>query len=98
MTRPPPRSTPTAPPLPPTTLLLSHEMHTAPVDAGVRERGARGNDAIVDEVLAPLAPRMHADAEDGDVAMLTHAMCLDTAAPRPLGMNGMKGQIGRAHV
>src|SRR3546814_7637784 len=25
--------------------------------------------------------------------MLTHAMCLDTAAPRPLGMNGMKGLL-----
>src|SRR6185369_16327261 len=49
-------------------LAAGDELDVLPGDAGVGERGARGGHAVLDEVLPPLAPRVHADPEDGDVA------------------------------
>src|SRR5690606_27983729 len=45
----------------------AHELHCAPVHAGVRQRSARRNHAIVDEAAPPLAPGVHADAQNRDL-------------------------------
>src|SRR5262249_32297640 len=47
------------------------ELDVAPLQPGVLEGGAGGGDAVLDEVAAPLPPRVHAHAEDGDV-VITH--------------------------
>ena len=41
-----------------------HELDVGPRHARVGQRGLRGDDAVLDEVAAPLAPRVHARAED----------------------------------
>ena len=43
------------------------EVDVLPGDLGVLQRRAGGVHAIADEVAAPLAPRVHADPEHGDV-------------------------------
>ena len=48
-------------------LAAGDELHVLPVDAGVGQRCARGVDAVLDEVAPPLAPRVHAGAENRDV-------------------------------
>ena len=53
-------------------LAARDELDVGPRDTRVRERGLRGHDAVLDEVAAPLAPRVHPDAEDGDVAISAH--------------------------
>src|SRR5207237_10485762 len=45
-----------------------NELHVRPVEAGVVEGGPRRHQPVLDEVLAPLAPRVHAHPEDGDLA------------------------------
>ena len=42
------------------------EADVGPLEAGVGQRGARRDHAVLDEVAAPLAPRVHARAEDDD--------------------------------
>src|SRR5207248_2557317 len=52
------------------------ELHVAVVDAGVSERRTGRNDAVLDEVAAPLAPRVHAHPGDNDIGV---------HAPAPIG-------------
>ena len=40
------------------------QLDLAPVQTGLGERGAGGDDAVLGEVATPLAPRVHARAED----------------------------------
>jgi hypothetical protein len=47
-------------------LARGEELHVANVEARVGERRLGGVDAVLDEVAPPLAPGMHADAEDCD--------------------------------
>ena len=44
------------------------ELDVRPRQAGVRQRLTGSDDAVLDEVLAPLSPRVHADTEDGHLA------------------------------
>src|SRR5690606_13629528 len=50
--------------------LATHgQVDVGPRDARVVERGTRGGDAVLDERVAPLAPGVHADTEDGDLVV-----------------------------
>ena len=62
-------------------LSARHELDVAPLDARFGQRSLRGDDAVLDEVAAPLAPRVHARAEHDDV--LAHAA--STSGPRSPG-------------
>ena len=57
-------------------------LDVAPRESGVGERGTCRDHAVLGEVASPLAPRVHADAEDGDVAVGAHCDALGTAVPR----------------
>src|SRR5262249_5091223 len=48
-----------------------NELDVLPLHAGVGQRDTRRDHAVFHEILAPLAPGVHADAEDRDV--LVHA-------------------------
>ena len=50
------------------------ELDVAPLDTCVGERGLRGDHAVLDEVASPLAPRVHARAEDRDVALVRSSL------------------------
>ena len=54
------------------------ELDVGPRHARVGERGLRRDDAVLDEVAAPLAPRVHARAEDRDV-VFAHGLLLSGA-------------------
>ena len=45
-----------------------HELDVAPLDPRVGQCRLRGDDAVLDEVAAPLPPGVHADPEDRDLS------------------------------
>src|SRR5699024_3163568 len=67
------------------------QVHVLPVDAGVGQRGPRGDDAVFDEGLAPLAPRVHADTGDRDI--VAHALL-----PSESAVTGFQRQMVRSPV
>src|SRR5438270_694375 len=56
------------------------ELDVAPLDARFGQRSLRGDDAVLDEVAAPLAPRVHARAQHDDLTVAIHAA--STSGPR----------------
>ncbi len=71
-------------------LTADDQVDVLPVDSGVGERGAGRGDAVLDERVAPLAPRVHADAEDGHI-VVAHA-----CAPFSAAASGFQRQMLRS--